>query len=102
LSLQDAIKASLGVFFLGLLSLFYAMFVVFLALYLKIAFGVAGLVTVFALLAPPFGVWAWILHEREVKSGEAQAKGFQVSPEIQARTLDEYERLLKKKEETES
>jgi len=103
LSIGDGIKALLEVFSLGAFCLFYSMFVILLALYMKVTFDVAGMVTVFAALSPPIGVCVWYIHKREVKATEAQTKGFPVSPEIQARTLDEYEQLLiKKKEETES
>jgi hypothetical protein len=103
LSVRDGIRALLGVFFLGLFCVFYSMFVIVLALYMKVFFDVAGLVTVFAALCPPIGVCVWYMHKREVKATEALAKGFPVSPEIQACRLDEYEQLLKKKkEETES
>jgi hypothetical protein len=97
----NAVRGLLEVFFLGLLCIFYALFVILLALYLKVFVGVPGLLTVFAALGPPFGVWAWVMHDREVKSAQAQAKGFQVSPEIHARTLDEYEQLLRKKKKNE-
>jgi hypothetical protein len=96
------LEGFLETIFLAILPVFYAMFVILTALYLKIVFNVAGLVTIFAAIVPPVGIWAWIMHARETKSAEAQAKGFKVSPEIQARTLAEYEQLLKKKEETES
>ncbi len=99
---MGGLKGYLEIVSLSLLPVFYAMFVILLALYLKMAFDVAGLVTVFVAIVPPLGIWAWIMHTRETKSIEAQAKGFKVSPEIQERTLDEYEQMLKKKKQTES
>lgn len=102
MSTTDAIKAFLEVFFSALLVVFYAMFVVVLALYLNVSFDVPGFATVFAGLVPAVGVWAWFIRKRETKNEEAQFKGFQISPEIQARRLEEYEQLLKKKEQPES
>jgi hypothetical protein len=101
-TIVGALRGFLEACILAILPLFYAGSVILLALYLKVVFDVSGLVTVFAAIAPAVGVWAWIMHQRETKSAEAQAKGFNVSPEMHARALDEYVDLLKKKEETES
>lgn len=80
----------------------YSMFVIWTALYVKVAFNVNGFITIFTAIAPVVAIWAKIVHTRETKSMEALARSYKTSPEKQARILDEYVRLLKKNEETES
>jgi len=94
-----ALKSFLETTLLALLPIFYSMSVILIALYLKVTLNAPGLITVLAALVPPIVVWAKIMYKRETESVEAQTKGFRISPEIQERSLEEYEQLLKKKDE---
>jgi hypothetical protein len=94
-----ALRGFFETFLLVLLPIFYAMFVILIALYLKALLELPGLITVFAAIVLPMVVWVRIMQKRETESAEAQLKGFKISPEIQERTLEEYEQLMKKKDE---
>ena len=79
----------------------YSMFVLVLALYLKTAFDVAGILTVSAAIVPVIAVWARIMHKREAESVKALVEGFKTSPERQSQALEEYVQLVRDKDEDE-
>jgi len=96
-ALRDFLQTCLTIIF----PFAYSSFVVLLALYLKLAFGVAGILTVSVAIVPVITVWAKIMHKREAQSLQARTEGFKTSPERQSQALEEYVKLVQDKHEEE-
>jgi hypothetical protein len=77
----------------------YSFFVVMLALYLQVAFDLAGTITVVTAVVPVVAVWAKIMLRREAESVQGRTEGFQTSPERQSKVLGEYVQLVRDKGE---
>ena len=74
----------------------YVMSVLMLAAYLNL-YNVAGNITIAIATVPVVGAWIIVLSKRETRNVEALTQGFQTSPEIQTRALNEYLNLIDRK-----
>jgi hypothetical protein len=95
--LRDLLQTCLTIIF----PFAYPLFVIFLALYLNLAFNVAGILTVSVGIVPVIIVWAKIMHKREAESLQARTEGFKTSPERQSQALEEYVKLVQDNHEEE-
>jgi hypothetical protein len=94
---RDFLQTILAIIF----PLVYPMLVILLALYLKVAFDVAGILTISATIVPVIVVWAKIMHKREAEGVKALTEGFKTSSERQSQALEEYVQLVRDKDEDE-